>query len=158
MAREGVITWAKGITEQARKLSDWQASLGDLAPTTGFRDARRSFTRDRLFFLTACHMFFQHRDWAEEIGVLPASLFSEIDRFKIDVYAMRNKNVHVVEYFGGVGKWPEDWWHGSAEAGRVDASSTFNGKIGGRLDWKDLSTAATQILLNLSSQDVKIPE
>lgn len=150
MAREGVITWAKGVVQLAQWLSDWCASLGETLLLPNFKDHRAEFERNRLFFLTAAHMLFQYRDWAEEVGAIVPSSFSDIDKFMTDVKMMRNTNTHIIKYFSERGRWPSDWWHESKTTGKADASSTFETKIGGRLDWNEVSFATSRLLERLS--------
>jgi hypothetical protein len=62
---------------------------------------------------------------------------------------MRDMNEHVIEYFEGPGLRPNDWvYHG--EGYSSDASSTFETKIGGRLDWVALGSAAQRLFTKIS--------
>ena len=70
------------------------------------------------------------------------------EAFRNDAWLMRNKNEHVIEYFLGKGKFPQDWFN-ETDGGIVDASSTFDTRIGNRLDWREVAQAANQLLFRL---------
>lgn len=147
MARDGVITWATGVVDTAARLSKWNEGIADaLRDPATFPDARRAFQRDRHFFLNAAKMLFEYRDWYVRVEPASEGAFDEIDHYRQHVISLRNMNEHVVEYFTGSGRTLNDWWHESSETGRSDASATCETKIGGRLDWVDLSDASKRLI------------
>jgi hypothetical protein len=96
-------------------------------------------------FCNAAYQLLQHRRWIKRLTFLDEALFAELDKFAHDIDVMRDMNEHTIEYFEGKGKRPHDWTY-EAEGGFSYASSTFDSKLGGRLDFKELGAAAKRLL------------
>jgi hypothetical protein len=88
---------------------------------------------------------------------LDDALFDELDKFADDIDVMRDMNEHAIEYFEGKGKRPHDWVY-QDEGATSDASSTVETKIGGRLDWVELGSAALRLLAKISQMGPFFPQ
>lgn len=144
MALEGLHTWGEGVIEQAGRLNDLQSRLG----SSNFIEVRRSFQRERQFFLTASRQLLAHVHWAERLSFLDNEVFSEFKSFENNIKSLRDINEHVIEYFEGAGKRRENWMTEN-ELGHADASATVNQRIGGRLDWNELAGVTRRLLPKL---------
>ncbi len=69
---------------------------------------------------------------------------------------MRNKRMHVTEYFKPGGETGKGWFGGTPDF-KADASSTIGTLIGGRLDWAALGAAAKRLLPKLLAQPIPWP-
>lgn len=145
MALEGLHTWGNGVIEQAARLNDLQSRLA----SPNFVEVRRSFQRERQFFLTASRQLLAHVHWAERLSFLDNKNFSEFKSFGNDIKSLRDLNEHVIEYFEGAGQRRENWMSEN-DLGRADASSTVDQRIGGRLDWNELAAVTHRLLAKLS--------
>jgi hypothetical protein len=87
-------------------------------------------------------------EWARGLDFLDNGMSVEIDALAAEIKAMRDLNEHALEYFIGKGRFPEKWRH-VTEEGIVDASATFNDRIGNRVSWNEVAAAAKRLLTKL---------
>jgi hypothetical protein len=159
MAFEGLLGWTAAVVCQAQRASTALQQRLAVHPARRpdqvrasvltQRLATQSFQTERHLFCIAAHKLLEYRQWVKRLGFLDDALFDELDKFADDIEVMRNTNEHVIEYFEGPGLRPHDWvYHG--EGYSSDASSTFETKIGGRLDWVALGSAAQRLFTKIS--------
>lgn len=144
MSLEGLHTWAEGVIRQRERLLEAQ----ELILTPNWIAGRRAFERERYAFLMHTNRLIEYIEWATSLDFLDPKIFSDLLRFRDDVRYLRNKNEHVVEYFGGRKPVPNKWWHETAQS-KTDASSTSGSKIGGRLDWEEVTETTIEMLAKL---------
>jgi hypothetical protein len=139
-----LVQWTSAVITQADRLATAEI------PTEGTAEARRLATAARRseadLFVTAAWKLLQFRKWVKELGLCTTVDFSEIDKFDTnDTRDLRNMREHVVDYFRGRGDNQNRWWIETPEY-KADASSIVGNMIGGRLDYKAFSEAATRLL------------
>jgi hypothetical protein len=163
MVFEGLLAWTSAVVVQARRVTEAHARLlAALDRRTVLQPGRRPegdelildqrlahgfFQTERHLFCNVAYQLLEHRRWIKRLNFIDEALFLELDKFAHDIDVMRDMNEHVIEYFEGKGMRPHDWDDG----GGTDASSTFNTKIGGRLDWVELGAAAQRLLEPIKS-------
>jgi hypothetical protein len=172
MAFEGLLGWTAAVVTQAQRVSTardrFLADLrnrGAVRPTPEQRQeailrdrlAQQFFQTERQLFCNAAYKLLEYREWVHRLGFLDDALFNEFDKFARDIDVMRDMNEHVVEYFEGKGQRPHDWEYKS-EGGNSDASGTVETKIGGRLDWVELGSAAQRLLAKISPMGPFFPQ
>jgi hypothetical protein len=149
----------KGICARDKLLAELR-QRGDLRLNPDVilrRLAQQFFETERELFCNAANQLLQHRQWVKRLGFLDDALFDELDKFADDIDVMRDMNEHAIEYFEGKGKRPHDWvYHGKGATS--DASSTVETKIGGRLDWVELGSAAQRLLAKISQMGPFFPQ
>jgi hypothetical protein len=157
MALEGLHTWAGGVIERATHLNDLQSRFAGADVRSNLTTVRRSFQRERYFFLTAANQLCAHINWANRLNFLEPDIFTELGAFQADIKALRDLNEHVIEYFEGGGQKPQEWWR-ETDRGKADASATVGQRIGDRLDWNELADAARRLVLKLPPMYIpKVP-
>jgi hypothetical protein len=147
MAFEGLVAWTKAVIEQSRRTSEAQQRVltrGEWPRPTPLRLDLHTFQCERHLFCIAAHKLLEYRQWVKDLAFLNHHFFSEIDCFARDIHVMRDMNEHAIEYFRGRGRRPKDWIH-QGGYGTSDASSTGGTKIGDRLDWVELGSAAERL-------------
>jgi hypothetical protein len=144
MALEGLHSWARGVISHVKAM---EAARGSMFSLDNDRrtEASRSFQRERHLFLTAAHKMLEHINWISKLSFIDSSVFAELKALENDIKELRDMNEHVIEYFLGRGKRPENWVYES-DGGIADASSTIDSKIGGRLDWNQVASAAERLI------------
>jgi hypothetical protein len=121
-----------------------------------YRLAFQSFQTERHLFCNAAYKLLEYRQWVQRLGFLDEALFAELDKFAHDIGVMRDMNEHVIEYFEGKWKRPHDWIYRGG-GGISDASSTAGTKLGGRLDWVELGSAAERLFARISPMEPFYP-
>jgi hypothetical protein len=163
MAFEALLGWTAAVVTQAQRVTaagdkllaeiqrgfDLRSGRG-LEAILRHRLALQLFQTERQLFCNAAHKLLEHRLWVKELGFLDEALFDELDKFADDIKVMRDMNEHAIEYFKGKGKRPQDWIYVDPRTAGADASSTVGTKIGGRLDWVELGSAAQGLLAKIS--------
>jgi hypothetical protein len=167
MAFEGLLGWTAAVLAQAKRVSAARDKLlGELRQTSDLRLnpevisrrlAQQFFQTERQLFCNAANQLLQHRQWVKRLGFLDDTFFDELDKFADDIDVMRDMNEHAIEYFEGKGKRPHDWVY-QGEGATSDASSTVETKIGGRLDWVELGSAAQRLLVKISQMGPVLSE
>ena len=144
-ARNALLATHKEGAEQAQKDPEqWGKTLWK-EHELACRLASERFQTERHLFCNAAFKLLEYSQWVRQLGLLDDATFVDLDLFADDIKVMRDKNVHEIEYFKGRGLHPQDWEYESAATGRVDASATFETKIGGRLDWVVLGDLARHL-------------
>jgi hypothetical protein len=144
-ARDALLATHRKGPELARKDPVEWGETGVKQHVLAVRLASERFQAERHLFCNAAFKLLEYSRWVRKLGLLDDSGFVELDRFAEDIKVMRDMNVHEIEYFQEKGLRPEDWEFQSAATGRVDASGTFETKIGGRLDWVALEATARNL-------------
>ena len=108
------------------------------------------------YFAVAIDMLFKFKRRADNLGLFASIDFSEIDivpwRDRVDV---RDKRLHVTEYFKPGGKSGRGWFFETPDF-KADASSTIGTLIGGRLDWAALGRRPSASCRNCSRSQSRI--
>jgi hypothetical protein len=166
MAFEGLLGWTAAVVTQAKRVSAARDKLfAELRQRSSpklnselilRRLAQQFFQTERQLFCNAANQLLQYRQWVQRLGFLDDALFDELDKFADDIDVMRDMNEHAIEYFEGKGKRPHDWVY-QGEGATSDASSTVETKIGGRLDWVELGSAAQRLLARISQMGPFFP-
>jgi hypothetical protein len=157
MAFEGLVQWTQAVVAQSARVSaadDHQMSvLGATRTPAQRRQAVLAFHSECHFFAVAAYKLLEFRDWVLTFGLCASVNFAEIDRFsEQDIRDLRDMREHVVDYFTGIGWFPDRW-----VAGDSDASSRNGTVIGGRLDWVAFGAAAERLLPQLLAEPVPYP-
>lgn len=132
MALEGVHSWARGVLAQVDRIEAARNRMQ--LPGDDWPEPIRVFQFERHLFLIASHKLTEYADWACKLEFLDNSVFSDLFSLKAEIKALRDMNEHVVDYFLGRGRKPDEWLHVTDES-IADASSTVGSRIGDRLDW-----------------------
>ncbi len=101
---------------------------------------------ERHLFLISAHKVTEYIKWCNKLDFIDAGLFDEFLAFENNIRTMRDANEHVIKHFTGRGQRHNSSWVYSDENGTVDASSTIDRKIGGRLDWNEVAAAASRLI------------
>jgi hypothetical protein len=142
IAVEGLHAWAAAILTQVERI---ELARGELARGGRFR---RAYLCEKHFLLTAAKKLIDYIDWAIELGFLDEIIFQEMLRLRDDIVDLKGMNEHVIEYYRGTGKKPEQWVFAD-ELIVVDASTTIGKRIGGRLNGSELAEAVSRLLCAL---------
>src|SRR5690349_6012759 len=102
MALAGLRSWCAAVLRQVERLE---------AARNVHPDFNTAFQSERHLFLIATWKMIEHVDWVVKLQLLEKDLFANIEAFRNDAWLMRNKNEHVIEYFLGKGKFPQDWFN-----------------------------------------------
>ena len=158
MIFEGVIQWTQAVALQSDRVAAAQAAQFRPGDRPGaHRLPGMNFRSECDYFSVAVDMLFQFKRRADDLGLFASIDFSEIDivpwRDRVDV---RNKRMHVTEYFKPGGETGKGWFGGTPDF-KADASSTIGTLIGGRLDWAALGAAAKRLLPKLLAQPIPWP-
>jgi hypothetical protein len=108
------------------------------------------FQFERHLFLIASCKLTEYADWACKLEFLDNSVFSDLFSLKTDIKALRDMNEHVVDYFLGRGRKPDEWLTVTEES-IADASSTVESRVGNRLDWNRVATVVRDLIGRLPS-------
>jgi hypothetical protein len=155
MAWSGLLKWARAVVVQAeriveaRRVQTLALQHPDMHDGPAVRlSATLALQTEQHFFCIAANKFVEFRDFIAPLGLLDQRLFAEIDKYKVDIKAVRDFNEHDVEYFIGKGAKPAAWdLH--AKRYNSDPTGTLETRIGGRLDWVKLQDAMTRLLNSL---------
>lgn len=143
MALEGVHAWARAVLVQVDRI---ETALRNMHPPVVDRlEPARVFQVERHLFLIAAHKLTEYADWVCKLDFLDPSTFSELFLLKEDIRTLRDMNEHVVDYFLGRGRKPDEWLH-VTDGAIADASSTINSLIGNRLDWHRVAAVARSLI------------
>ena len=157
MIFEGVIQWTQAIAIQSDRVAAAQAAQFRSSEPGAHRLPGMNFRSECDYFAVAIDMLFKFKRRADDLGLFASIDFSEIDivpwRDRVDV---RNKRMHVTEYFKPGGETGKGWFGGTPDF-KADASSTIGTLIGGRLDWAALGAAAKRLLPKLLAQPIRYP-
>lgn len=149
MALEGVHTWCRAVIEARTKLDDfWSASPdAEFFNTSESRTARmRDFQIERYNFIMSAARLVAYCRWLVSLDFLDTSGVAALETHADTIRDIRNKNEHVIDYFLGEGHGMDTWWNAD---GSIDASSTFDSMIGGRLDWRIIADIAIELRASL---------
>ncbi len=160
MAVEGLRNWALALVLQAARIESalkdaLQVNLETKDQVRLHNDYMGRFRTDRHFFLIAAWKLIEHLDWARKLNCIGSGISTRIDEVRETVKSLRDMNEHSIAYFREEGRNQADWLYSDRE-GTSDASATRESKIGGRLDWRELSSAASQLLVTISQLDASI--
>jgi hypothetical protein len=156
MAFEGLVQWTQAVVMQSARVSaadKHQFALG--ATPAQRRQAIHAFHSECHFFAIAAYKLLEYRKLAHETFGLCSSVdFGEVDRFsEQDIRDLRDMREHVVDYFSGIGWFPDRWTVETPDL-RADASSRNGTMIGGRLDWVAFGAAAERLLPQLLAEPI----
>lgn len=143
MAFEGIRSWAQATITQVERIEAARREAFS-ADEQKFKGMRK-FQTERHLFLVAANKLTENIAWAKKLDFLEPSLFLEFEELKKDIKDMRDLNEHAIEYFLGQGRCKEKWIK-EDETAIADASSTIDDRIGNRLSWNAVSTAAIKLL------------
>ena len=119
VALEGLRGWAEGVIKQAKKLYYAEAAIAqplleEQGPAGGWRSHqevvqqvranKHNYFCQRHYFILAANKLIKYRQWCCRLGVVPNSVFSELDRYKTVVNELRDMNEHIIDYFRVAGK------------------------------------------------------
>ena len=157
MIFEGVIQWTQAVALQSDRVAAAQAAQFRPGGPGAHRLPGMNFRSECDYFTVAVDMLFQFKKRADDLGLFASIDFSEIDivprQDRVDV---RNKRLHVTEYFKPGGESGKGWFIETADF-KADASATHGTLIGGRLDWAALGAAAKRLLSKLLTQPIPYP-
>jgi hypothetical protein len=139
IAVEGLHAWASAILTQVERL---ELARGELARGGRYR---RAYLCERHFLLIAAKKLIDYIDWARDLGFLDEIIFQEMLLLRDDILDLKGMNEHVIEYYRGTGKNPEQWVFAD-ELIVVDANPTIGKRIGGRLNGSELTEAVSGLL------------
>jgi hypothetical protein len=170
IAFEGICAWAEGVIKQAKRLYYAEAAimqplLEEKGPAGGWRSHqevvqqvrvnKHDYFCQRHYFILAANKLNEYRKWCKKLGLVPNSVFAELDHYKTVVNELRDMNEHIIEYFQGKGR-KQDCWLRSDEFGTADASTTMGRRLGGRLDWIEFQAVAARLLEKLREIDAQV--
>jgi hypothetical protein len=99
----------------------------------------------RKTLLIAAKKLIDYIDWARDLGFLDEIIFQEMLRLRDDILDLKGMNEHVIEYYRGTGKNPEQWVLAD-ELIVVDANPKIGKRIGSRLSGSESAEAVTGLL------------
>lgn len=157
MASEGLVQWTQAVVTQAARLSAFRSDQLTILARDSMSERRQAihaFHAECHFFAVAAHKLLEFRDWVLTFGLCGTVDFGEINSFsKRDIHDLRDMREHVVDYFSGVGRFPDRWIVETPEF-NGDASSVGGTIIGGKLDWVAFGAAAERLLPQLLAEPV----
>jgi hypothetical protein len=159
MIFEGVIQWTQAVALQSDRVAAAQAAQFRPGDRPGaHRLPSMNFRSECDYFSVAVDMLFQFKRRATDLGLFASVDFSEIDGLTAqqDRVDIRNMRMHVTDYLRGRGK-NQDRWFVETPQFKMDASSTYDTLIGGRLDGAALGAAAKRLLAKLLAQPIPYP-
>lgn len=151
MAFFGLIEWTHGVIFQSKRIGDAEQLFRGQSrrPSVAGMLLQQAVLCEHHFFVIAANKLLEYCTWARSLGLYSGVDFSVIDQFsRQDIQDLRNMREHAVEYFQGDGR-AKDRWMVVTPQYRVDASSSVDSLLGGRLDHLKFAAAAAQLLPEL---------
>jgi hypothetical protein len=167
----GLVQWTQAVVTQSARASEARDRLlSSLSRGPNSTLRQRLEATQRRFqatgaWHTECHFFaiaalklLEYQKWAvRDCGLCASVDFSEVDRFSArDIRHLRDMGEHILEYYKGVGKYPERWTKETPEY-QTNGPALVGTEIGGRLDWVAFGAAAERLLPQLLAEPIPYP-